>query len=114
MTCDPEFIILVVCLSPSLRKALWSSFGFRFALAGILKLVHDILQLTSPVFLKLIVEFIQKDGTEGATRGLLLAGLLLLFSILQSICLQNYFHMVFRTSLKVHLHSPCFYPSPYS
>ncbi|KAJ2428777.1 hypothetical protein GGF47_001162 [Coemansia sp. RSA 2524] len=50
--------------SPSLLRALWKTTGVPYALAGLLKLVQDILQFTQPVLLSRLIGFVASYATS--------------------------------------------------
>ena len=81
-------------------RALLGAFGPRFGLAGLLKLVHDLLQFMSPVLIRAIIQFL-KQPSKPLRQGVGLALLLLLSNVLQSLCIQNYFQLVMRSGLHV-------------
>ena len=79
-------------------------YGRPFAIAGIVKLWHDILQYLAPVLLSMIIGFIEDGGTAvisifgwNAPAGLVYVFLLFLGQIVQNFFLNNYFHRVGKT-----------------
>ena len=83
-----------------MARALWRCFGVQFMAAGVLKLCHDSLQFMSPLLLRKIVQYLQ-DPAAPFHHGLGLALLLLGCNVLQSLCIHNYFHMVYRVAVHV-------------
>jgi hypothetical protein len=52
--------VLTLCLGrPSLARALFASFGWQFAFAGIYKFVNDVAVFGGPLLLSAIIAFIQ-------------------------------------------------------
>lgn len=96
----PQLISGLSSCRPSLLGALLRSFGVRFGLAGLLKLVHDLLQFASPVLLRQLIQYLKHPQQPLAT-GIALAAALLLSNILQSLCIQTYFQLVMRSGLHV-------------
>lgn len=85
---------------PSLARALFASFGWQFAFAGVYKLINDVAVFGGPLLLSAIVAFIQ-DNEDPMWYGLLLAALMLLSSAVQSIASHQYFHIGFRVGMKI-------------
>ena len=82
-------------------------YGRPFAIAGIVKLWHDILQYLAPVLLSMIIGFIEDGGTAvisifgwNAPAGLVYVFLLFLGQIVQNFFLNNYFHRVYRVGMQ--------------
>eukprot|EP00897_Mesotaenium_endlicherianum_P000582 jgi/Mesen1/10524/ME000083S10028 len=86
---------------PSLARALFRSFGWAFARAGVLKLVYDGLQFSSPMILQRLVRQLQQPAQRSVRAGLALTALLLLCNVVQSLCIHSYFHIVYRVSMNV-------------
>ncbi len=78
---------------PSLLRTLHLTFGPRFYLAGLIKLVYDIVQLTSPFFVKLIVDFVT-DPEAPMWQGMLYVVLLFILNTVGTLLINNYFHRV--------------------
>ncbi|PRP77744.1 putative multidrug resistance protein [Planoprotostelium fungivorum] len=91
---------------PSIWRALFRSFGFRFVTAGLLKLAHAAVQFIGPVMLGKIVSFIQEQGKNSDSQqtyvglGLVavLSGSMLLGSILQN----QYAYLIHNLGIQVH------------
>ncbi|KAI8344113.1 multi drug resistance-associated protein MRP [Chlamydoabsidia padenii] len=90
--------------SPSLARAVAKTCGGKYALAGLLKLTKDLLQYTQPVLLKQLILWVGSyltDHPQPADYGVLIAVGMLLSSALQTICLHQYFHICFKTGMRV-------------
>ncbi|OMJ10771.1 Metal resistance protein YCF1, partial [Smittium culicis] len=88
----------------SLTMALTRSFGWYYFFAAVLKLAQDILQFCQPLLLKKLLSFIEsynKDGTPALAVGFYYAFSMLLFSILQSFTVNQYFNVCMLTSVRV-------------
>jgi len=70
--------------------ALARTFGFRFFVTSIQKLVHDSLIFVAPLLLKLLIRF--ADSKDFIWQGVIYAFLLFLASVLQTIFLSRYFY----------------------
>ncbi|ORX56536.1 hypothetical protein BCR36DRAFT_580845 [Piromyces finnis] len=53
-------------VSKSIFKCLWKIYGNNFIIAGILKLISDISNLIAPVFLELLLEFLENSQNESS------------------------------------------------
>ncbi|KAI8088846.1 multi drug resistance-associated protein MRP [Halteromyces radiatus] len=90
--------------NPSLTRTLVYISGRRYVLAGILKLVKDILQYVQPLFLKYLILWVGSyltDHPQPGYQGILISVGMFLSSLIQTICLHQYFHLCFSTSMKV-------------
>eukprot|EP00850_Spirogloea_muscicola_P015101 SM000113S24057 [mRNA] locus=s113:209143:220544:+ [translate_table: standard] len=85
---------------PSLARALFRAFGKTFILGGLVKLVYDVLQFSSPVILQEILKYLKLRHRPFST-GAGLSLLLLLSSVVQSIFVHNYFQIVMRVGLHI-------------
>lgn len=79
--------------NPSLLKTLHLTFGTRFYLAGVIKLIYDIIQLTSPYFIKLIVDYVSNTNAP-MWQGYLYVILLFLLNVVGTLMINQYFHQV--------------------
>lgn len=70
--------------------AMIRTFGVRFVLASLQKLIHDTLIFVAPMLLKLIIAFAASD--DYIWKGIIYAFLLLITSMLQTIFLSRYFY----------------------
>ncbi|KAJ2580760.1 hypothetical protein GGH95_002418, partial [Coemansia sp. RSA 1836] len=90
--------------TPSLLRALWKTVGVPYALAGVLKLVHDILQFTQPVLLSLLLGFVASHATDSPqpmSFGYFYAGAFLVLQGIQTLFLNQYFQLSMATGMKV-------------
>uniref|UniRef100_A0A8C8R4R5 Canalicular multispecific organic anion transporter 1 n=1 Tax=Pelusios castaneus TaxID=367368 RepID=A0A8C8R4R5_9SAUR len=83
-----------------LAKALIRSFSGVLLKSVAFKVAHDLLVFASPQLLKLLVSF-AADPTSYAWQGYLYATLLFVTALVQSICLQQYFHLCFLLGMSV-------------
>lgn len=86
---------------PSMVKALFSAFGFKFVLAGILKFISDNLTFVGPFALNRIVSFIQGDTSQEVWEAWTWVLIMVIGQLSLSLVQQYYFLMVFRVSMKV-------------
>lgn len=82
--------------TPSVVYALHRAFGRRFYLAGIIKFVYDICNLSSPLFLNWIVSYLE-DSSAPFSQGLIIVGALLGVQLLGLLLIHTYFHIVMTT-----------------
>ena len=68
-------------------------FGLKFLTGSFLKLIHDILVFASPILLRRIIIFSETD--EPTWRGVVYATSLLLFALVQTILLSQYFYQMY-------------------
>eukprot|EP01116_Phalansterium_solitarium_P010898 TRINITY_DN263_c0_g2_i2.p1 TRINITY_DN263_c0_g2~~TRINITY_DN263_c0_g2_i2.p1 ORF type:complete len:1470 (+),score=645.31 TRINITY_DN263_c0_g2_i2:96-4505(+) len=83
----------------SLVRTLRVSFGKLFLLAGVLKLAHDCLMFVQPVLLRAIISFVREPS--GINVGLSYALGMFLASLLQSICLNQYFFFTYNVGMQM-------------
>ncbi|XP_025906528.1 canalicular multispecific organic anion transporter 1 [Nothoprocta perdicaria] len=83
-----------------LLKTLFKTFWQNLLLSVAFKLVHDILVFVSPQLLKLLISFVS-DPDAFAWQGYLYSILLFLVALVQSICLQQHFHLCFQLGVSV-------------
>ncbi|XP_062436537.1 ATP-binding cassette sub-family C member 2 [Rhea pennata] len=83
-----------------LLKTLLKTFWQNLLLSVAFKLVHDGLVFVSPQLLKLLINFVS-DPEAFAWQGYLYAILLFLVAMIQSICLQQHFHLCFQLGISV-------------
>ncbi len=86
---------------PSLKIAMYYTFGQAWCLAGCFKLVHDIMAFGGPVFLRLLIEYLTVAQVEPTTtlEGIGYALGLFACAQIQSLALHQYFHRVFRVGM---------------
>ncbi|XP_069394999.1 ATP-binding cassette sub-family C member 2 [Paralichthys olivaceus] len=82
-----------------LYSTIFKSFKMDFIISAAFKVVQDILVFTGPQILKAMISFIQ-DKSSYAWVGYLYSLLLLVFAILQSLCLQQYFQRCFLLGIQ--------------
>ncbi|KAJ2272600.1 hypothetical protein J3F81_002991, partial [Coemansia sp. RSA 371] len=89
--------------SPSLLRALWKTTGLPYALAGLLKLVQDILQFTQPVLLSRLIGFVASYATSSlqpVSWGYFYAFSMLFLQLIQTLVLHQYFQLGMTTGMK--------------
>ncbi|KAE8982765.1 Canalicular multispecific organic anion transporter 2 [Phytophthora rubi] len=84
---------------PSLVWALSRAFGFKFVVAGFLKLIHDSLQFVGPMIIKDIIAYLS-DPTAPLSEGLTYAGVIFVSGVVQSFALRQYFFYCYETGLQ--------------
>eukprot|EP00004_Rigifila_ramosa_P018380 TRINITY_DN4565_c0_g1_i3.p1 TRINITY_DN4565_c0_g1~~TRINITY_DN4565_c0_g1_i3.p1 ORF type:complete len:991 (-),score=281.77 TRINITY_DN4565_c0_g1_i3:1492-4185(-) len=85
---------------PSLARAFWKAFGWDFMAAAPLKLAQDSLQFVGPLLLGLMVEFVE-DPDKDISLGYIYTLILFSAALIQSVCLQYYFHICFRVGMQL-------------
>ncbi|XP_048361642.1 ATP-binding cassette sub-family C member 2 [Sphaerodactylus townsendi] len=83
-----------------LMVAIMKTFSRNLLKSVALKVVYDLLTFVSPQLLKLMITF-ASDQEAYIWHGYLYALLLLLTALVQSICLQQYFHLCFTLGMSV-------------
>ncbi|KDO34469.1 hypothetical protein SPRG_00533 [Saprolegnia parasitica CBS 223.65] len=86
--------------TPRLWRAMARAFGWPFAYAGFLKLIHDSLQFVGPMVIKLIIEFLSQPDAD-LRVGLIYAGAIFVAGVIQSFALRQYFFYCFETGLRL-------------
>ncbi|KAJ1996422.1 hypothetical protein GGI25_000485 [Coemansia spiralis] len=89
--------------TPSLLRALWKTHGAPFALAGVFKLIQDILQFTQPVLLSRLIGFVASHATDNPlpiSYGFFYATAMLICQAIQTIFLHQYFQLGMVTGMK--------------
>ncbi|KAL3666867.1 hypothetical protein V7S43_007816 [Phytophthora oleae] len=84
---------------PSLVWALGKAFGFKFVVAGFLKLIHDSLQFVGPIIIKDIIAYLS-DPTAPLSEGLTYAAVIFVSGVVQSFALRQYFFYCYETGLQ--------------
>ena len=79
--------------SLSVFGPLVSCFGVKFLAGSFLKCIHDLLVFASPILLRRIIIFSETD--EPTWRGVVYATALLLFALVQTILLSQYFYQMY-------------------
>eukprot|EP00055_Hartaetosiga_balthica_P014403 m.78854 g.78854 ORF g.78854 m.78854 type:complete len:1517 (-) comp8586_c0_seq3:145-4695(-) len=83
----------------SISKALASAFGGTFAAAALFKAIQDVLGFVQPQLLNYLIGFV-KDPDAPTWHGYALAAGFLVNSVVQSICLHQYFHRVMKSGMR--------------
>lgn len=87
---------------PSLLKVLVKMYGWKFLLAAIFKLFHDCFLFVQPQLLRMLIEYIEdKSSTEKMWMGYVYAGSMFVSATLQSLVLQQYFHIMVTLGMKI-------------
>ncbi|KAJ1668229.1 hypothetical protein EV178_000574 [Coemansia sp. RSA 1646] len=89
--------------SPSLLRALWNAHGAPFALAGVFKLIQDILQFMQPILLSRLIGFVASHTTENPqpiSFGFFFATMMLISQAVQTVFLHQYFQLGTTTGMK--------------
>ena len=90
--------------NPSLLKALTSSFGGPYFVAGCFKFIQDCIAFIQPQLLKNLIIFVNDyshDTSIPLTRGFMIVSAMFGLSVLQTAALHQYFEKVYDTSIKV-------------
>ncbi|KAJ2803401.1 hypothetical protein H4S07_004467, partial [Coemansia furcata] len=90
--------------APSLLRALWKTLGAPFALAGLLKVIQDIMQFLQPVILSLLLGFVASHATDKPqpmSYGYFYAGSFMVLQGIQTLFLHQYFQLCMATGMKV-------------
>ncbi|CAH8552629.1 unnamed protein product [Schistosoma turkestanicum] len=87
-----KFYLLYALIRTYGKSLLWSAF---------LKLIYDILLFFNPMLLKLLLNFLQNIQSEPIWHGYLYAIGIFIDTSIQSLILQNYFHIVFNLGMKI-------------
>jgi ATP-binding cassette, subfamily C (CFTR/MRP), member 1 len=87
--------------SGNLSKAIIATHKRLFILAGVIKLMHDIVMFTSPLILEQVLNHLQhqEDGGRSGWTGMGLVLALAAASLLETVSVNIYFHILFRISM---------------
>lgn len=85
---------------PSFLKALVTTFGSTFMVSACFKLIQDLLNFVNPQLLSILIRFISTPNAPN-WWGFLVAGLMFVCSITQTLILHQYFHCVFVLGLRL-------------
>lgn len=85
---------------PSFLRALLVTFGPTFLISTFFKLIQDLLNFTNPQLLSILIRFISNPEAP-AWWGFLVAGLMFLCSVTQTLILHQYYHCIFVTALRL-------------
>ncbi|KAF0977347.1 hypothetical protein FDP41_003339 [Naegleria fowleri] len=86
---------------PSLLYALHKTYGPRFYMAGLLKIIYDISQLVSPLVVKSIIASIRDSAEVPWFQPYLLVLALFLLQTLGTFFIQQYFHVVMTQGMRL-------------
>eukprot|EP01029_Cantina_marsupialis_P002869 TRINITY_DN1275_c0_g1_i10.p1 TRINITY_DN1275_c0_g1~~TRINITY_DN1275_c0_g1_i10.p1 ORF type:complete len:1325 (+),score=521.20 TRINITY_DN1275_c0_g1_i10:63-4037(+) len=92
--------------SPTLVHTIWHYVRFRFFIAGIFKLIHDIAQYAVPVCLSYILDYVEDekyDEWKGIKKGYWYCFALFCCQIIQFFFVNQYFHIMFRLGMHVRI-----------
>ncbi|KAJ3021676.1 Canalicular multispecific organic anion transporter 2 [Thoreauomyces humboldtii] len=92
--------------NPSLLKAILNTYGLYFGSAAIFKAAQDSLAFVQPIFLKQMIDFAgswdhDSQRPQPIDRGFLIAGLMLLTAITQTLNLHQYFHICLTCGMRI-------------
>lgn len=109
-------LCLSCCMQGSVWKAILRCHGGKFAAAGLVKLLHDLVQFAQPALLEALMHALTSssskdnrssssgDGTQGGWEGVLqgrsraavLACAMLVAAVIQALSINVFFHVLFR------------------
>lgn len=87
--------------APSVRRALWRAFGWKFMLLAIPKLFNDGAQFVGPIFLEQLVKYTEEGSTMPEWRGYVYAIAIFAGLLIGALAENYYFDAVQRTGLRV-------------
>ncbi|KFP99547.1 Canalicular multispecific organic anion transporter 2, partial [Haliaeetus albicilla] len=85
---------------PSFLKALWRTFGPYFLIGSFFKLIQDLLSFVNPQLLSVLISFI-KNKDAPAWWGFLIAALMFICAVLQTLILHQHFQYCFVTGMRL-------------
>ncbi|XP_056361549.1 ATP-binding cassette sub-family C member 3 isoform X2 [Oenanthe melanoleuca] len=85
---------------PSFLKALLRTFGPYFLIGSFFKLIQDLLSFVNPQLLSVLIGFI-KDKDAPAWWGFLIAALMFICAVLQTLILHQHFQYCFVTGMRL-------------
>ncbi|CAL9703661.1 unnamed protein product [Knipowitschia caucasica] len=85
---------------PSLLWALCFTFGPYFLISCFYKILHDVLMFVGPEILRLLISFINNSNSP-FWHGFFYTALLFVCNCVQSLILQQYFHVCFVSGMRV-------------
>jgi len=85
---------------PQVLRAIWKTVYKDYCYAGLLKLVHDLLQFVGPQVLHGLISFLRNPDAP-MWHGLLLTASVTFAQLFMSICLRHYFFQCYRVGLRV-------------
>lgn len=89
---------------PSLWLTMFKAFGGPFFRGAVFKTFSDVLSFTQPQLLRLLITFIASyrgDNPQPVTRGAAIALAMFAVSVTQTVCLHQYFQLVFETGMRI-------------
>lgn len=90
--------------SPSLPRALFRSFGAWYLLGAMFKMMRDILIVTQPQLLRLLINFVEtylKENDTPLSQGFYIALAMFIVATLQNLAFHQHFVRVFGTGMRV-------------
>eukprot|EP00070_Physeter_catodon_P001800 XP_007103614.1 canalicular multispecific organic anion transporter 2 [Physeter catodon] len=84
---------------PPFLRALMATFGSSFLLSMCFKLIQDLLSFINPQLLSVLIRFIS-NPTAPTWWGFLVAGLMFVCSVMQTVILHQYYHCIFVMGLR--------------
>jgi hypothetical protein len=78
-------------------------------MAGLWRVINDVMAFSGPIFLNLIVSYLENETREPLWKGVAYAFGLLGCSLLQSLAQNQYFHIGFRVAMHVITENPNFF-----
>ncbi|XP_036078629.1 canalicular multispecific organic anion transporter 2 isoform X3 [Rousettus aegyptiacus] len=85
---------------PSFLRALLAVFGPSFLIGMCFLLLHDLLSFVNPQLLSMLIRFIS-NPTAPVWWGFLLAGMMFVCSMMQTLISHQYFHRIFTMGLRL-------------
>ncbi|XP_066120060.1 ATP-binding cassette sub-family C member 3 isoform X1 [Saccopteryx bilineata] len=85
---------------PSFLKTLLATFGPGYLISSCFMLVQDLLAFVNPQLLSILIRFIS-NPTAPNWWGFLVAGLMFVCSVMQTLILHQYYHCIFAMGLRV-------------
>ncbi|NXX44346.1 MRP3 protein, partial [Tricholaema leucomelas] len=85
---------------PSFLKALLRAFGPYFLIGSFFKLIQDLLSFVNPQLLSILISFI-KNNDAPAWWGFLIAALMFICAVLQTLVLHQHFQYCFVTGMRL-------------
>ena len=92
---------------PSLWLAMFRGFGGPYYRAILIKTVSDVLSFAQPQLLRLLIAFVgtyrstSAEAAQPAVRGIAIAIGMFAVSVLQTVCLHQYFQRAFETGMRI-------------
>ncbi|KAJ7390689.1 Multidrug resistance-associated protein 1 [Desmophyllum pertusum] len=88
--------------TPSLSRIMFGLFWDKFLLAVLFKLINDCIQFVQPQLLRLLIGYVEdKNNPDDKWRGYVYGIAMFAVALVQSIALQQYFHVVFTLGMNV-------------